>query len=253
MGYSTRSCRGGYHWATNTTLREILKLNSPSVKTKCILKPSFFFSRKVGYQNLSLINSNDRKTFKPEKTEKEGLDGGTFIQCYWLFFSFKEFSSFNGNAFKQRFVKQKIWKMHNEFKRKEKDFCPIAARINRGWHANFLSLCSVLSQPASHHLRLCCYSSALFCSDQCWWPGRWGLRRPLGLSCRPRNDHRCVISLLQYRCLHRSVLRVWKHQAPSAQTRTTLHAGSVPRSKPLRQPEASGSTPWFRWFKDCLT
>ena len=39
---------------------------------------------------------------------------------------------FYGNAFKQRFVKQKIWKMQKEFKRKEKDFCPIAPRINRG-------------------------------------------------------------------------------------------------------------------------
>ena len=39
---------------------------------------------------------------------------------------------FYGNAFKQRFVKQKTWKMQKEFKRKENDFSPIAARINRG-------------------------------------------------------------------------------------------------------------------------
>ena len=170
-----------------------------------------------------------------------------------IFFLQRKFSSLNSNAFKQRFCKVENLADAERILKEKEDFCPIAARINCGWHVNLLSLCSVFSQPASHHLRLCCYSSALFCSDQCWWPGRWGLRRPLGLSCRPRNDHRCVISLLQYRCLYRSVLRVWKHQAPSAQTRTTLHAGSVPRSKPLRQPEASGSTPWFRWFKDCLT
>ena len=159
---------------------------------------------------------------------------------------------FYGNAFKQRFVIQKIWKMRKEFKRKENDFSPIAPRINRGWHVHLLLLCFVFSQPASHCLQLCCYSSALFCSEQCWWPGRWGLRRPRGLSCCSHGDPRCVISLLQDGRLHRSVLRVWKNQAPSAQTRTTLHAGSASRSKPLRQTEASGSTPWFRWFKDCL-
>ena len=119
---------------------------------------------------------------------------------------------FYGNAFKQRFVKQKTRKMQKEFKRKENDFSPIAARINRGWHVHLLLLCFVFSQPASHCLQLCCYSSALFCSEQCWWPGRWGLRRPGGLSCCSRGDHRCVISLLQDGRLHRSVLRVWKNQ-----------------------------------------
>ena len=82
MGYSPWSRRVGHHRAANTTLHEILKPNSSRVETECIFKLSFFFSRKVGYQNLSLINSNNRKTFKPEKTEKEGLDGGTFIKCY---------------------------------------------------------------------------------------------------------------------------------------------------------------------------
>ena len=159
---------------------------------------------------------------------------------------------FYGNAFKQRFVQQKIWKMQREFKRKEKDFCPIAPRVNRGWHVNLLLLCFVFSQPASHCLQLCCCSSALFCPEQCWWPGRCGLWRPKRLSCCSRGDHRCVISLLQDGRLHRSVLRVWKNQTPSAQTHTTLHTDSVPRSKPLRQPEASGSTPQSRWFKDRL-
>ena len=48
------------------------------------------------------------------------------------FFLQRKFSSLNSNAFKQKFVKQKIWKMQKEFKRKEKDFCSIAPRINRG-------------------------------------------------------------------------------------------------------------------------
>ena len=158
---------------------------------------------------------------------------------------------FYGNAFKQRFVKQKTWKMQKEFKRKENDFSPIAPRINRGWHVNLLLLCFVFSQPAVTvsgfaviHLPCFALSSAGDLADGVFGgPGGWAAVHAVTTG-----------ALFLFSRMDVCTGLFWESERikHSAQTHTTLHADSVPRSKPLRQPEASVSMPQSRWFKDCL-